>query len=325
MDGRRLRDVGEAGLLRELFPRLPAAAATRLGPGDDAAVVAAPDGRVVVTTDMLVEGRDFRRDWSRAYDVGWKAAMQNLADVAAMGAVPTCLVVGLAAPPDLEVAWALELADGLAAACSPSGAGVVGGDLSSALSVVVAVTALGDLEGREPVRRDGARPGDVVAVAGALGMSAAGLHLLRAGRRGVAPHLVERHRRPEPPLAAGPAAAAAGASALIDVSDGLVTDAGRVALASDVAVEIDDGWLASACAPLQEAADATGDPRLAERWLLTGGEDHALLACFPAGSAVPEPFTVAGRVVEPDRTAGAARVSCRGRDLTGLSGWDHFG
>ncbi|WP_460461415.1 thiamine-phosphate kinase, partial [Angustibacter peucedani] len=164
-----LSDVGEDGLLQAIFPRLPHAPGALVGPGDDTAVVAAPDGRVVATTDLLVEGRDFRRDWSSPQDVGWKAAAQNLADVAAMGAVPTALLVGLVAPADLPVGWAVGLADGLAAACEGTGAGVVGGDLSSGPLVVVSVTALGDLQGRAPVLRSGARPGDVVAVAGTLG------------------------------------------------------------------------------------------------------------------------------------------------------------
>ena len=120
-----LGDVGEEGLLARIVPRLAPAPAALLGPGDDTAVVAAPDGRVVATTDVLVEGRDFRRDWSSAADVGWKAAAQNLADVAAMGAVPTALLVALVAPPGLPVAWAEGLADGLSAGCAGTGAGAV--------------------------------------------------------------------------------------------------------------------------------------------------------------------------------------------------------
>src|SRR3954452_1607485 len=203
--GPRLADLGEDRLLAAIFPRLPLADGTLIGPGDDTAVVAAPDGRVVATTDLLVEGRDFRRDWSSAQDVGWKAAAQNLADVAAMGAVPTALLVGLVAPPSLPVAWAEGLAEGLSAACVGTGAGVVGGDLSSGDAVVVSVTALGDLQGRPPVLRSGARPGDVVAVAGVLGRSAAGLALLQAGRPELDRALVDAHRLPSPPYGAGPA------------------------------------------------------------------------------------------------------------------------
>ena len=155
--GPSLRDVGEAGVLRRILPLLPPGGATVLGPGDDAAVLAAPDGRVVASTDVMVQDRDFRLDWSSAEDVGVKAAAQNLADVAAMGARPTALLVSLVAPPDTEVAWAEGLASGLALGCAASGTTVAGGDLSSGPVLMVSVTALGDLEGRDPVLR--AAPG----------------------------------------------------------------------------------------------------------------------------------------------------------------------
>ncbi|WP_321160677.1 thiamine-phosphate kinase [Janibacter hoylei] len=175
----RLRDLTEGELLEQLFPRfggITGPAAVPLGPGDDAAVLAAPSGSVVLTTDSMVRGRDWRDDWSSAREVGLKVVAQNIADIAAMGAVPTGLLVALAADPETEVAWALELAEGIAQAAGEAGAPVLGGDLSSAASgtVVVAITATGDLEGRPPVRRDGARPGDVVAVRGGLGRSGEG-------------------------------------------------------------------------------------------------------------------------------------------------------
>ena len=120
-------ELGEFGLIRELTSRLTTTPAVRLGPGDDAAVVAAPDRRVVATTDVLLEGRHFRRDWSTAYDVGRKAAAQNLADIAAMGAVPTALLLGLVVPAELPATWAVELMDGLRDECQVPGAAVVGG------------------------------------------------------------------------------------------------------------------------------------------------------------------------------------------------------
>ena len=320
-EGPRLRDLGEAGVLARILPLLPAGSATLVGPGDDAAVVAAPDGRVVVTTDVLVEGRDFRREWSSGYDVGWKAATQNLADVAAMGARPTSLVVALAAPPDLSVVWVEDLARGIAASCAASGASVVGGDLSGAGEIVVSVTALGDLQGRSPVRRDGARPGDVVAVAGVLGRSAAGLELLLAGTPHVAPHLVDAHLRPVSPVAAGAAAATAGARALIDVSDGLLLDLARVAAASGVTVDLVGEVLRRRAADLLVAAPDEGS---ALRWVLGGGEDHALAACFPAGADVPAPFEVVGAVRAP--SAGLPPVLLDGAaPPPGGRGWDHFG
>lgn len=321
-----LADLGESGLLRQIFPLLPVGERTLLGPGDDAAVVAAPDGRVVVTTDVLVEGRDFRTDWSSAADVGWKAAAQNLADIAAMGAVPTGLVVGLVAPPATDVEWALGLSRGLAAACEGTGAGVLGGDLSSGPVLMVSVTAFGDLEGREPVRRDGARPGDVVAVAGVLGHSAAGLALLEAGLPLVAPELVEAHRRPRPPYAGGPVAARAGATAMLDVSDGLVRDLARIADASGVSVDVEGSQAGRWTAALEAAAAALGRTGaafgLAWDWVLSGGEDHALAACFPRGTALPTGFTEIGEVLP--RLTGRTPVTQDGDDITGPVGWDHF-
>lgn len=307
--------LGEFGLIGAVVGRFAVTPDVLLGPGDDAAVVAAPDSRVVATMDLLVEGRHFRRDWSSAHDVGRKAAAQNLADVVAMGARPTALLVGLGCPPDLPVDWATGLADGLAEECALVGATVVGGDVVRSDHVVVAVTALGDLEGRAPVTRSGAQAGDVLAVAGRLGWSAAGLAVLGRGFR--SPRvLVEAHKVPVPPYAAGPAAAVAGATAMVDVSDGLLQDAGHVATASGVVLEIDTASL-EVGQPLADAAAAfNADPL---EWVLRGGEDHALLATFPAGAALPDGFTAIGRV-----SAGEASVLVDGIPATGLGGHDHF-
>lgn len=327
----RVRDLDEATLLGLFVPHLPRGPATLLGPGDDAAVVAVPDGRVVVTTDVLVEDHHFRRCWSSGTDVGRRAAAQNLADVAAMGAEPTAAVVALVVPPDLAASWVVDLADGLAAAFAPLGVGVVGGDLSAGERIAVAVTVHGDLGGRAPVLRSGARPGDVVAVAGVLGRSAAGLALLRAAEADrvgdVAagwPDLLAAYLRPDPPLAAGPAAARAGATAMIDLSDGLLRDAGRIALASDVVVDLDplDRSLAGDLRELAAAADATGAD--ATRWALTGGEDHGLLATFPPEAPLPAAFRRIGRVVAGHGgPTGTVLVAGGPSPVTGL-GWDHF-
>jgi thiamine-monophosphate kinase len=146
-------------------------------------VVAVPDGRVVASTDVLVEGRHFRCDWSSATDIGHRAAAANLADIAAMGGVATALLVCLCMPRDIDPRWAEQLAEGLAAECDLVGAAVVGGDLSASQVITIAVTALGDLDGRPPVLRSGAQPGDVVAMAGRIGQAAAGYTVLSRGFR----------------------------------------------------------------------------------------------------------------------------------------------
>jgi thiamine-monophosphate kinase len=298
-----VRVVGEFGVIDRVVAVSGAAAAAEVGPGDDAAVVRSPDGRVVITTDVLVEGRHFRRDWSSAEDVGHKAAATNLADVAAMGAAPTALVVGLACPADTPTSWLEGVAEGMAEECAPLGAAVVGGDLVAAApdsgAVVLSVTALGDLAGRAPVLRSGARPGDVVALAGRLGWSACGLAVLRRGFSSPAA-VVSAHRRPQPPYGAGPAAAVAGATAMCDVSDGLLADAGHLAAAGGVVLDLDRPALVRACldppGPLQQVAAALGEDPMV--WVLTGGEDHALLATFPGDAALPEGWTAIGAVTE---------------------------
>ena len=134
-----------------------------------------------MSTDLLIEGRHFRRDWSSAADIGVKAAAQNLADIVAMGAAPTALLLGLAVPPDTAVAWVLELVSGLLAECERAGAVLAGGDVTGADAIMLGISAVGDLAGRAAVTRSGARPGDVVAISGVAGRSAAGLALLEAG------------------------------------------------------------------------------------------------------------------------------------------------
>lgn len=310
-----LADLGEFGLIARVTTDRVQPASTLLGPGDDAAVVAAPDGRVVACTDVLVEAVHFRFDWSNPQQVGRKAAAANLADVAAMGAVPTGLLVGLACPRDTPVAVLEGLAAGLWEEAGLVGAGVVGGDVASGPAVMLSVTALGSLQGREPVTRGGARPGDVVALCGRIGWAAAGLAVLHKGFRSPAV-VVGAHRVPEPPYSAGPQAAVAGATAMIDVSDGLLADLGHVAAASGVAIDV--ATSAFAVAPrLAEVASALGvDPM---GWLLTGGEDHALAATFPAGTALPDGWSVIGAV-----TGGEPGVLVDGEPYDGAAGWDHF-
>jgi thiamine-monophosphate kinase len=306
--------TGEFGLIARVTARLEAGPSTLVGPGDDGAVVVASDGRVVVSTDALVEGRHFRRDWSTGVDVGHRAAAANLADIAAMGAVPTALVVALCAPASLDVRWAEDLADGLGAEAAKTGASVVGGDMSSSPTLMLSVTALGDLHGVAPVLRSGARPGDVVAMAGRLGYAAAGYTVLSRGFR-TPKLLVEAYRRPEIPYAAGPEAARRGATSMIDISDGLIADLGHVATASRVAIDLDKGAF-EVPPQMRDAAQALGtDPY---QWVLGGGEDHALVATFPEGTTLPDGFAAIGRVVD------GSGVTVDGKPHKGPAGWDHF-
>ncbi|MDR3361118.1 MAG: thiamine-phosphate kinase [Bifidobacteriaceae bacterium] len=382
--------VDESALIGGFASLLPVGAATELGPGDDSAVVGFPDGRVTVSTDMIVEGVHFRREWSSARDVGWRLAAQTLADAAAMGAWPTALVVALGGPGGvLTSEWTREFAAGLAALCGRWGTGVVGGDQTAAAVVVACGTVMGDLRGLSAVTRAGAQAGDVLALAtgpgvaerlggptapdtdqtpgvvGTAGMasvpglarrlglggSAAGLAWLEAAGgptargssgsvpAGLAEAAVRAYLTPDPPLGQGVAAARAGARALIDVSDGLMIDAGRIAGASGVRLRLD-----ATCGPLAEAAG-----RLAPLagalgldvwgWVLGGGEDHALLAAFPPGAALPGGWEVIGavepagpggpgslNVVVDGLPAGSAAADSGGWDpfAAASTGWDHF-
>lgn len=294
-DDPRVGDLAESAILRVILDRIGTAAGSEVGPGDDAAVLRVPDGRVVATTDTLVHGPDFRLAWSSGKDLGWKAAAVNLADVAAMGARPTGLLVALAIPAETRLSFVRDLAEGLAACCDElaPGCAVIGGDLSISATLTIAVTALGSLEGRAPVVRSGARVGDIVALAGSAGQAARGIDLLFsrftddsgpvAVDRGVLDpaelEALDAQLRPSPPIGSGAVAADAGATSMMDVSDGLALDATRLAETSGVTLSL-------------RAAAVGGDPR----WAIDGGEDHALLATFPPGAPLPEGFRAIGEV-----------------------------
>ena len=309
-----LHELGEFPMIDRLVSGRRQPAGVSVGPGDDAAVVSTPDGRVVVTTDMLVEGRHFRLDWSAPHDVGRKAIAQNAADIESMGARCSAFVVGFGAPPDTPVSRVQELADGMWQEVGGLGAGIVGGDLVSSPQWVVSVTALGDLGGRAPVLRSGARAGSVVAVAGELGRSAAGYLLWHKGINGF-DELRRWHLVPRPPYGQGIAAAEAGAQAMTDVSDGLLADLGHIAEGSGVTIDL----AADALQPDVDAVTAAAAAADVEplSMVLSGGEDHALVACFPG--AVPAGWRVIGTVA-----AGAPEVRVDGRAWTGSAGWQSF-
>ncbi|MFR9729716.1 thiamine-phosphate kinase [Saccharopolyspora sp. MS10] len=307
-------EAGEFGLIQRVTSGRAQPAATLLGPGDDAAVLAAPDGRVAATTDVLVEQVHFRLAWSTPHQVGRKAVAVNLSDLAAMGAVPTGLLVGLGCPPETPTSVVDELSAGMWEEAQRVGAGLVGGDMVSAPALTISITALGDLQGRAPVTRSGACPGDVVAVAGRLGWAAAGLAVLGRGFRSPVA-VVGAQRVPEPPYAAGPAAADAGATAMIDTSDGLLADLGHVAEASQVGIDLRDE-LIEVPQRLTEVASALGAD--ARHWVLTGGEDQALAATFPPDQPLPAGWRAIGEVVE------GSGVTVDGAAYEGPSGWEHW-
>lgn len=353
---------GEQELLDSFLPLLRAPAGsqdphggyTLLGPGDDCAVIAAPDSRFVISTDTQVQGQDFLLRWpsgavTTGADTGAKAAAQNLADAAAMGAVPSALTVSLSLPRQTPVRWVQDFARGLVrgiADCGADQASVVGGDLGAGTELSVTVTVTGDLQGREPVRRSGARAGQDVVLAGTVGRAAAGLALLqsqryRPGEDPALDELAAAQLRPVAPVRSGAALAQCGASAMIDVSDGLVRDAGRIAGASGVVVDLELEALRRLAEPLLPAARLLeADPL---EWVLAGGEDHGLLACLPPGSQVPLGVVGIGSVrpSEPPAAASSdaeqepagrrhAEVTVGGRaveEILGADrgrGWDHF-
>ena len=313
--GDTVADLGEFRLIDRVTADRNQPPSTVLGPGDDAAVVAAADGRVVAATDVLVEGVHFRLDWSTPEQVGRKAVAVNMIDVAAMGAVPTALLIGLGCPPDTPLKVVDGLATGMWRETEAAGAGIVGGDMVTAEQLVISVTALGDLGGGEPVTRAGARAGDVVAVCGRLGWAAAGLAVLGRGFRSPAT-VVNAHRAPEPPYAAGPAAAQAGATSMIDVSDGLLADLGHIARASRVGMDIRTGAMPVHERVLDVAAALGADP---VRWVLTGGEDYALAATFPSARSVPPTWTVIGDVLP-----GTGVLVDGGEYAQEDAGWQHW-
>lgn len=313
-DAETLAQVGEFAVIARLVDGRRQPDAVTVGPGDDAAVLSAPDGRTVVSTDMLVAGRHFRLDWSTPNDVGRKSIAQNAADIEAMGARPTAFVVAFGAPSDTPAEQVVALADGMWQEAESMGAGIAGGDLVSAPQWVISVTVLGDLEGREPVRRSGAGPGDVVAVAGDLGRSAAGFELWRNDIERF-DELRRRHVAPRPPYGQGRVAAENGATAMTDVSDGLLADLGHIAEASGVGIDLSTAALAADRDALAGAAEAVGADAWA--WILGGGEDHALVATFPVSP--PPGWRVIGRAHD-----GAQGVSVDGAVWQGNTGWQSF-
>ncbi|HEY4778261.1 MAG TPA: thiamine-phosphate kinase [Solirubrobacterales bacterium] len=276
--------MGEFELLALLRERLPTAGPRLvLGSGDDAAITV-PGGAVATSVDALVEGVHFRRDTASLRQIGRKALAAALSDLAAMGAAPGEAYVAVGMPPDLGEAGCLELFDGVVAMATETGTTLAGGDVTRAPALTLAVTVVGHAPSAERlITRSGAQAGDALLLTGEIGGAAAGLLLLErpelteAVPAETAERLRLRQLDPTPRLAAGQALAAAGARAMIDLSDGLGGDAAHIAAASGVGIHIDAGTLPLAPGVAEVAAAAGRDPL---ELAAAGGEDYELLAAL---------------------------------------------
>lgn len=327
---------GELGFierLRETYAGLPDASLV-VSIGDDAALLNPIVEKIVVTTDMLLEGIHFRREWSDPYSIGWKAAAANLSDIAAMGAEPTMAFVSLALSEEEPVENLDRLYDGFSDCLNRYGARLAGGDTNASPSgLILAVTQMGKVAAEEALLRSGARIGDVLIVTGTLGNSAAGLAVLEQhgypkGDK-LAPMAVAAHRRPQPRIFAGRAAAATRkVRAAMDISDGLVGDLRKLCAASGVGARIDSAKLPISD-DLRSAAELLDKEPI--DFALDGGEDYELLlsvgpadaesvlsaisATGVAATAVGEVLKAGIHVVAPD---GTTELDIESR------GWDHF-
>lgn len=322
----KLSDLGEFGLIDRLRERLRLSDVDGVvvGVGDDAAVTRTRSGADAVSTiDALVEGVHFRLDWSSAADVGFKAASVNVSDIAAMGAEPRWLLVALCAPSDLSADVVDGIYDGLTEAGALYGTDVIGGDVVRSEQLVLAVTAIGESNG-EPMRRSSAAPGDVLAVTGPLGRAAAGVNLLLSqDPKTVIPEhamaCIDAHRRPVARVREGRRLATGGVRCAMDVTDGLASDATRLADASGVAIEIDDAHVPVAMEAASVAADRGWDVR---QIVLGGGEDLELLVAAREELVRELELTPIGRVAHG---SGVWLVDADGtRTEIGPRGWDHF-
>ena len=276
----KLNRLGEFGLIDRIHRRLPSGRGVRIGIGDDAAWVQNPKRSSLITTDMLIEGIHFSLDWTSLFDLGFKSLAVNLSDIAAMGGVPAYAVLALGFPSDFEIKKIDEFYRGLLALAASSGVSVVGGDLSAAKFLTISVTVIGHPP-RQPIRRGGAAVRDDIYVTGTLGDSSLGLELLQRGggilKHKAARYLLSRHHRPMPRTDFGIMLGKSRlASAMIDVSDGLLQDLGHICKASGVGAIVERERL-----PLSSAYRKLAG-KTADTHALRGGEDYELLFCAPA-------------------------------------------
>jgi thiamine-monophosphate kinase len=307
----------------------------QLGLGDDAALVEPGRGSTVVTTDMLLEGVHFELGAIAPADLGAKAIVVNVSDVAAMGGSPRYAVVSLGIPPTIETAWVIELFGGMRTACDEYGLSLVGGDTNRAAAVTIAPTVIGEVPSGAAVRRDGARPGDLIGVTGSLGAAAGGLllsrlHPSKLGRALGEPWgrtLLEALHRPVARVGEGQTLAQVGATAMMDLSDGLAKDLSRLCAASACGARIQTSAIPVSDA-LRAASAALGvDP---VDLALSGGEDYELLATLDATAfdrardEVDERFGVTLTEVGVIIDEGLVAVGPDGERPLEPKGWDHF-
>ncbi|WP_022871589.1 thiamine-phosphate kinase [Yaniella halotolerans] len=316
--------LGEAGIL-ELLNASFAVYATGegvLGPGDDAAIIPAPRGNFVISTDAMNEGHHFLRTWpsgiiDNGFSTGWKLVAQNVSDMNAMGAVTSAISISLSMPQDTPAHWVTKFGQGIAAALYWLGAEqtiISGGDLSRAEQLGVALTTTGNSVGTPTLRKAAENvDGFHLIHTGNVGYSGAGLTVASQGNKNDLTRAelaaLRLFLRPRPWLVEGPAVTGT-VSAMMDVSDSILTDADRLADANGLNAAIDQGWMKQRAKPLAAIAQKYGvDPR---DWVLTGGEDYGLLAVLNPDLPVPSGWEIIGQLTQEPQ----ARPT--------VTGWDHF-
>jgi thiamine-monophosphate kinase len=321
--GPTVSDIGEDALLRRIERRLEGGRGDELWAGDDTAVVAAPGARVLITTDQLVEGLDFDLAYCTGFDVGWKAIAANASDIAAMCGRPAHAVAAVGLRPDVGVAFFDDLLEGLLAASGRWGISLVGGDLSGAREISVAVALTGAPVGAGPVLRSGAGSGDALCITGTLGGAHGGLEILRRGSRSAATEvLVKRQLRPTARVEEAAALAELEPTAMIDVSDGLAVDLSRLLTASKAGVAV-----ALEALPVDPALAHVSDLDPLEAAVL-GGEDFELLFTIGAdrvGDAVAALGRMGTRLTRLGTIGeGAATLGGRALESWKEKGWQHL-
>lgn len=295
-----LADLGESGLVAKILARVSESkvksSSIEIAAGDDAAVLGTSGSSFVLSVDMYAEGKHFRTDWSTAVEIGRRCAAGSIADICAMGATPVGVLLAIGLPAGSASHWVDEFMAGFMQEVGDAGSILLGGDVSGCDSIVISVTALGTVASGAAITRSGARAGDVIGICGRSGMAAGGLRVLQRGLRSPRA-LVDAFRVPEVDYSAGARAAKSGATSMIDISDGLIADLEHLARASAVGIEIDTEKIVVPAELVSTAAAFGADPMA---WILSGGDDHALVASFPPKKRLPAGFTVIGKVtVDP--------------------------